>query len=185
MSNHYIHNKTFELVIDAFQSSKRKKVRQELMLQDLKETHERRLTKHKEDKKDGLLVQKETEYAEICELYKVHQEKLAFDFYRLSENLANYTRYEGIDIDDAIQEGVLICFEKVDRFDSRRGKAFNYMTTCIINHYRQIYRSVKNYNELKKRYGVFLQDKLETFLRSRVSSGRGDFDSNDNSDSGN
>jgi DNA-directed RNA polymerase specialized sigma subunit len=82
----------------------------------------------------------------------------------LSENIANYAKFSGIDIDDAIQEGVLICFEKINRFDPRKGKAFNYMTTCILNHFRQLYRSARNYNELKKRYQNFLSDKFETMI---------------------
>jgi DNA-directed RNA polymerase specialized sigma subunit len=67
-------------------------------------------------------------------------------------------------VDDAIQEGVLICFEKIDRFDPRKGKAFNYMTTCILNHYRQLYRSARNYNELKKKYMVYLSDKFDCVI---------------------
>ena len=57
-----------------------------------------------------------------------------------------------------------ICFEKINRFDPRKGKAFNYMTTCILNHFRQLYRSARNYNELKKRYHSFLSDKFETIV---------------------
>jgi hypothetical protein len=52
---------------------------------------------------------------------------------------------------------VMICFEKIDRFDPRKGKAFNYMTTCILNHFRQLYRTARNYNELKKKYLKHLQ----------------------------
>lgn len=185
MSNQYLNNKTFESIIESFQSSKRKKIRCELMLQDLRDTSDRRVRKYGDNNKEELVVNKENEYNQACDFFKVYQEQLAYAFYLLSENIANYARFQGIDVDDAIQEGVLICFEKIDRFDPRKGKAFNYMTTCILNHYRQIYRSIRNYNELKKRYGVFLQDKLETFLRNRVSSGHGEFENYDNSDSGN
>ena len=77
---------------------------------------------------------------------------LAIAFLTLSENIARYAKFQLIEIDDAVQEGVLICFDKINRFDPRKGKAFNYMTTCILNHFRQHYRSARNYNELKKRF---------------------------------
>jgi DNA-directed RNA polymerase specialized sigma24 family protein len=66
-----------------------------------------------------------------------------------------------IDQDDAVQEGVMICFEKIDRFDPKKGKAFNYMTTCILNHFRQLYRTARNYNELKRKYLDFIQIQLD------------------------
>ena len=58
----------------------------------------------------------------------------------------------------------MICFEKVDRFDPSKGKAFNYMTTCILNHFKQLYRSARNYNDLKRRYSDFVQLKFEQNL---------------------
>jgi len=38
------------------------------------------------------------------------------------------------------------------------------MTTCILNHYRQLYRSARNYNELKKKYLVYLSDKFDSAI---------------------
>lgn len=177
MSNEYLNNKSFEAIIESFQSSKRHKLRCELILKDLKETQERRI-KLKNTREIENLEPQQIRHKEAVESYKVYQEKLAYAFYLLSENIANYARFSGIDIDDAIQEGVLICFEKIDRFDPRKGKAFNYMTTCILNHYRQIYRSIRNYNELKKRYHTHLQDKFDSvFFRN----GKERKNSNDNS----
>lgn len=166
MSNEYLNNKSFEAIIEAFLNSKKQKLRCELILKDMGETQERR-TRLKITNKTDILDTQKVRHKVACDCFKVHQEQLAHAFYLLSENIANCARFSGIDIDDAIQEGVLICFEKIDRFDPRRGKAFNYMTTCIINHYRQIYRSVRNYNELKKRYHRHLQDKFESvFFRN-------------------
>jgi DNA-directed RNA polymerase specialized sigma subunit len=161
MASEYLNNRTFESIIYAFQHHKRQKLKYELIMIDLKETHNRRQSKYKDDLKKPLLEESEKQYKESCVNFKQFQEQLAYAFYVLSENIANYAKFSGIDIDDAIQEGVLICFEKIDRFDPRKGKAFNYMTTCILNHMRQLYRSARNYNELKRRYGVFLQEKLE------------------------
>jgi DNA-directed RNA polymerase sigma subunit (sigma70/sigma32) len=163
MSNEYLNNKNFEAIINAFQGAKRQKIRSEMMLADLVETYDRK------QRIDINLVfepwnERKEKYEVICVVYKQYQEQLAYAFYLLSENIANYARFSGIDIDDAIQEGVLICFEKIDRFDPRKGKAFNYMTTCILNHYRQIYRSIRNYNELKRRYHTHLQDKFDVLF---------------------
>lgn len=172
-SGEYLNNRTFEAIIEHFQSYKKHKTRCELVLKDLQETHERRLKKYHDDARKGAVLEADTKYKEVCANFKAFQEQLAYAFYILSENIANYARFNGIDVDDAIQEGVLICFEKIDRFDPRKGKAFNYMTTCILNHYRQIYRSIRNYNELKKRYHNHLQDKFEkSFFRGKYASSR-------------
>lgn len=164
MANEYLDNRNFESIIHEFQHHKRQKMKFELIMADLRETHDRRCAKYKDNLKESALKESELLYQSSCDAFKEFQEQLAYAFYILSENIANYAKFNGIDIDDAIQEGVLICFEKIDRFDPRKGKAFNYMTTCVLNHFRQLYRSARNYNELKKRYGTFLQDRLETIM---------------------
>lgn len=168
MANEYLNNKNFESIIQSFQFHKREKKRYEMMLADFEETHLRRLCKYEDNERKERLDQAQTKYAQVCSAYKEHQDQLACAFYLLSENIARfYAKFSGIDVDDAIQEGVLICFEKIDRFDPRKGKAFNYMTTCILNNHRQLHRSARNYNELKRKYHTFLQNKLESvFLRN-------------------
>lgn len=164
LASEYLNNKNFEKIIQSFQYHKRERSRYELVLDDYKQTFERRFNKYNDDLKKPKFDQATEDYSESCANFKGFQDQLAYAFYLLSENIANYAKFSGIDVDDAIQEGVLICFEKIDRFDPRKGKAFNYMTTCILNHYRQLYRSARNYNELKKRYHVFLQDKFENIV---------------------
>lgn len=93
--------------------------------------------------------------------YKIAQDDLAKLFYLLAENIIRAFKFQLIDRDDALQEGVMICFEKLDRFNPEIGRAFNYYTTCTLNHYRQLYRTAKNHNELKKRYHDHLVSKLE------------------------
>jgi hypothetical protein len=161
MKNEYINNKKFEEIIENFRSSSRSKRRCEFILEDLRETHGRRLEKYSDNVRKGGVTLQEKRYSEVCTNFKKLQEQLSFAFYVLSENVAGFSRFQGIDLDDAIQEGVLICFDKLDRFDASKGKAFNYLTTCILNHYRQIYRSIRSYNEFKKRYHVFLHNKFE------------------------
>jgi DNA-directed RNA polymerase specialized sigma subunit len=164
MANEYINNRTFESIIHAFQYFKRQKVKYELIIGDRKETNDRRVEKYSDNSRKKALEENQKLYRESCEKHRDFQNQLAHAFYILSENIANYAKFSGIDIDDAIQEGVLICFEKINRFDPRKGKAFNYMTTCILNHYRQLYRSARNYNELKKRYQNFLSDKFDSMI---------------------
>lgn len=135
-----------------------------MILADLKETYSRRLLKDNENQKSDVLIKSEQNYKETCVNYTDFREQLAYAFYILSKNIANYAKFNGVDIEDAIQEGVLICFEKIDKFDHRKGKAFNYMTTCILNHCRQLYRSARNYNEFKKRYHNILQERFENFV---------------------
>lgn len=73
-------------------------------------------------------------------------------FYLLSENIIRAFQFSMVEEQDAKQEAVLVCLRKIERFEESRGKAFNYFTTMILNHYRQLYRSARNYNELKKRF---------------------------------
>lgn len=164
MANEYINNKTFESIIYGFQYFQRQKFKYEMIIVDLKETNDRKIKKYKDKKTKNKLEETEALYKNFCEQHKNYQNQLAHAFYILSENIANYAKFSGIDIDDAIQEGVLICFEKINRFDPRKGKAFNYMTTCILNHFRQLYRSARNYNELKKRYQDFLEEKFDNLI---------------------
>lgn len=79
-------------------------------------------------------------------------ECIANFFYLLSENIIRAFRFSMVDEEDAKQEAVMVCLKKIERFDVSRGKAFNYFTTMILNHYRQLYRSARNYGELKRRF---------------------------------
>jgi hypothetical protein len=171
MANEYLNNTDFESIICSFQYYKREKARCELIVQDLTETHNRRCKRYKDNTRK-LNLEKAIEcFNKTNVLFEQFQSRLAYSFFILSENIANYAKFRGVDIDDAIQEGVLICFQKVGLFNpnyrgksGQKAKAFNYMTTCILNHFRQLFRSVKNYNELKRRYTIFLQEQFETTI---------------------
>lgn len=73
-------------------------------------------------------------------------------FYLLSDTILRAFNFKLIDKEDALQEGVLACLSKVQRFNPERGKAFNWFTTIILNHYRQLYRTCKNDLNLKRKY---------------------------------
>lgn len=72
---------------------------------------------------------------------KNNKDKLCNLFTSLVEEIIR--SYSWFDVDDAIQEGVLICFEKVDKFDLAKGKAFNFFTTIIMCRLRQHRRKLK------------------------------------------
>jgi DNA-directed RNA polymerase specialized sigma24 family protein len=104
------------------------------------------------------------------------QLELAEAFYLLAKNIIRAFRFQLVDKDDALQEGVMICFEKLHRFNPDKGRAFNFCTTIILNHYRQLYRTAKNYNELKIRYHEHLCEKTnEAFLNALKSRKKGNF----------
>jgi hypothetical protein len=61
------------------------------------------------------------------------------------------------DMEEIKEELIYRCFECVDRYDSTKGKAFNYFTTIMLGHLKQVYRSSKKYNEVKKKYAKFMK----------------------------
>jgi len=172
MATEYLNNKDLETVIKKFQKAKRERVKFQFIIEDLELARERMLKRlGKCNQAIDLLIGHNNEIQNcIITDYTTSQGALATNFYTLSENLANFwqSRAGGksyFDIDDAVQEGVLICFEKIDRFDPDKGKAFNYLTTCVFNHFRQLYRSAKHYNELKMKYSDFIQSQLHPALK--------------------
>ena len=162
MTNEYLNNKVFETNIIKFQKSKKNKSRSSLILEDVSDCYKRKLERSTHTETDLVEVQKcSVDSKQADAKFSEVQQVLAVSFYTLSQQIVSYAKFHMIDPDDAIQEGVMICFDKVDRFDSRKGKAFNYMTTCILNHFRQLYRTARNYNELKRKYLEYAQSKLD------------------------
>lgn len=78
---------------------------------------------------------------------KSASEKLAAAFYQIAEGVGNRSRftYTLKQPDDALQEAVLNCWMKLDRYDPSKGRAFNYFTTLCWNSFRQAYRSAGIY----------------------------------------
>jgi len=158
MATEYLNNKVFENIISKFQKTKKQKARFELIIEDLSDTIQRkRRRKTVTEANRAKLKANKQLYQQVISDHTVTKDDLALAFLTLSENLVRFAKFNLIEPSDAIQEGVMICFDKIDRFDPRKGKAFNYMTTCILNHFRQLYRTARNYNELKKRYLRHLQ----------------------------
>ena len=153
MSNHYLDNKYLEKNIIDFQQAKKNKRKYELFQQDYEIHIKNVITPVLNFDKDKII--------ENEKILKLSQDNLAKEFFILAENIVRFRNFQKIDYDDAVQEGVFICFSKIERFDPHRGsKAFNFLTTCLIHHLRQIYRSNKNFEELKKRYQEFYFNKM-------------------------
>ena len=151
--NEYLNNKNLERLINSFQESKRTQARLGMLIEESEETVARKKARQVDDSLNrAVLDVKRSELKDCVSRHEESKQKLAVAFFTLSENIVRYAKFQLIDADDATQEGVMICFDKITRFDSRKGKAFNYMTTCILNHFRQLYRTARNYNELKKKY---------------------------------
>lgn len=182
MSREYLNNKAFENIISTFQNLKKYKARYELLKEASQDTIDRKKKRKKVTKEDKkALKDNQTNLLNVMNEFQESEQLLAVAFYTLSENIVRYAKFNLIDQDDAIQEGVVICFEKIDRFNPDKGKAFNYMTTCILNHFRQLYRTARNYNELKKKYHDFLQQQLSfTIIKNgkEVSSCKSSLDNN-------
>ena len=156
MATEYLNNKTFEILIVKFQTVKKDRIKYQMLMDDILAT-EKRTSKRGKYKKPKSWDAIELQYKVINESFQEIQTDLAEAFYTLAQNIVRYAKFNLIDQDDAVQEGVMICFEKIDRFDPQKGKAFNYMTTCTLNHFRQLYRTARNYNELKRKYLDYLE----------------------------
>lgn len=66
-----------------------------------------------------------------------------------------------VDTDDAIQECVMMCYEKAHRYDRTKGVAFNFFTTCMSGILCQHIGRSKSYKELKERYRKHLDDRSQ------------------------
>ena len=73
----------FETIIQLFQTYKRQKRKLELILQDLRETHERRFAKYQDNLKEQSLKNSVEQYDKICVDYNLCQDQLAQAFYVL------------------------------------------------------------------------------------------------------
>lgn len=171
MSTEYLNNKAFETIIIKFQQAKRNKQKYKLLKKDYDIQKSKTSSQFASIIKPLPLSDNEINLADIE--YMEAQSILAEAFYTLSQNIVRYAKFSNIDEDDAIQEGVLICFERAEKFDPEKGKAFNYLTTCILNHFRQLWRTAKNYNELKKKYNEIFQIKLGLNVGARKFSKKG------------
>lgn len=83
---------------------------------------------------------------------KIDKEKLSEAFYWLSQLVVKqFKSHVPVDHDDAVQEGVMICWEKLSVCNRTKGIPFNFFMTEILSRLGQIYRPRKSYQEFKER----------------------------------
>lgn len=104
---------------------------------------EHNIKKYLELKNNSKSKEKEFEIIELA---------LTKSFYLLSEKIFRTFKFAYIDWDEALQEGVLICFDKLHRFNPELGKAFVFCSAIIFNHFKQLYRQSKTHQNIKNRY---------------------------------
>lgn len=53
---------------------------------------------------------------------------------------------------ETVRELICVSFIKLPRYNPAKGRAFNYFTTIMLGWLRQVYRTKRNYAELKAKY---------------------------------
>ncbi len=164
MKTEYLNNKILEGNIANFKKAKKDKFKYELILGDLTKSV---AIREPSIEREQLLTLKRLEYNKVVTDFNMLHAQLAAQFLTLAQNIIRYRKFHFVDTDDATQEFAMICLEKLDYFDPKKGKCFNYLTTCVLNHYRQLYRSARNYNELKKKFHDHLENKSKISGKNR------------------
>ena len=94
-------------------------------------------------------------FEEIILLYKedpeTHQDQLVSLFDVLIQNIIDGFNFK-VDPDDAKQECFALVLKTVKNFKPKKGSAFNYFTTVIINNLKLLYTREKKYNKKIENY---------------------------------
>jgi len=103
-------------------------------------------------------------FEEIILLYqqdpKTYEEDLVSLFDLLISNIINSFRFK-VDPDDARQECFTLVLKTVKNFKPRKGTAFNYFTTIIVNNLKLLYTREKKYN---KKIENYIERKKDDFM---------------------
>lgn len=102
-------------------------------------------------------------FEEIILLYQqdpeTHQDDLVSLFDLLIGNIIDSFRFK-VDPDDAKQECFALVLKTVKNFKPRKGTAFNYFTTIIVNNMKLLYTREKKYNQKIENYIESQKEKL-------------------------
>tara|TARA_R110000787_G_scaffold167083_1_gene280064 strand:+ start:1472 stop:1813 length:342 start_codon:yes stop_codon:yes gene_type:complete len=94
-------------------------------------------------------------FKEIIILYQkdpeTHQDDLVSLFDLLITNIIESFRFK-VDPDDAKQECFALVLKTVKNFKPRKGTAFNYFTTIVVNNLKLMYTRNKKYNQKIENY---------------------------------
>ena len=103
-------------------------------------------------------------FEEIILLYqqdpKTHEDDLVSLFDLLITNIIESFRFK-VDPDDAKQECFALVLKTVKNFKPRKGTAFNYFTTIIVNNLKLMYTRNKKYNQKIENY---IERKKDDFI---------------------
>ena len=88
-----------------------------------------------------------------------HEEELVSLFDLLITNIIESFKFK-VDADDAKQECFTLVLKTVRNFKPRKGTAFNYFTTIIINNLKLLYTREKKYNQKIENYIEKKKDEL-------------------------
>jgi len=103
-------------------------------------------------------------FEEIILLYQedpqTYEEDLVSLFDLLISNIINSFRFK-VDPDDARQECFTLVLKTVKNFKPRKGTAFNYFTTIIVNNLKLLYTREKKYN---KKIENYIERKKDDFM---------------------
>jgi len=96
------------------------------------------------------MLEAATSIDELTSLYLSTKDKRVFNklcdlLTLMATKLVDWVKIKHIEREDAIQECLIVALEKIERFDSSRGKAFNFFTTIMLNNLRSVYRKNKRY----------------------------------------
>lgn len=80
-----------------------------------------------------------------------HEEDLVSLFDLLINNIVDSFNFK-VDSDDAKQECFALVLKTVKNFTPKKGTAFNYFTTVIVNNLKLLYTREKKYNEKIENY---------------------------------
>jgi DNA-directed RNA polymerase specialized sigma subunit len=103
-------------------------------------------------------------FEEIILLYQedpqTYEEDLVSLFDLLISNIIGSFRFK-VDPDDARQECFALVLKTVKNFKPRKGTAFNYFTTIIVNNLKLLYTREKKYN---KKIENYIERKKDDFM---------------------
>ena len=90
---------------------------------------------------------------------ETHEDALVSLFDLLISNIIDSFRFK-VDPDDAKQECFALVLKTVKNFKPRKGTAFNYFTTIIVNNMKLLYTREKKYNQKIENYIESQKEKL-------------------------
>ena len=104
------------------------------------------------------------EFERIILLYKedpkTHEEDLVSVFELLIKNIVESFKFE-VDPNDAKQECFALVLKTVKNFKPKKGTAFNYFTTVILNQLKLMYTREKKYKQKIENYIDIHKDNLD------------------------